>query len=171
MDLKQKRVLVTGGSSGIGFAISEAMVARGARVVIVGRGEERLAEAATKLSATGNKVGFVVGDVTVNSDRSRILSEAVASLGGVDVLVNNAGAVRAGRLEKISEDDIRGMIEVDLVAPILFIREALPILRKSGDAVVVNVTSAAAMTGVPFYGTYAAAKAGLQGSAKRFAES
>jgi uncharacterized oxidoreductase len=161
MDLEQKRVLVTGGSSGIGFAISEAMVARGARVVIVGRGKEKLAEAATKLSATGNKVGFVVGDVTVNSDRSRILSEAIASLGGLDVLVNNAGAVRAGRLEKISEDDIRAMIEVDLVAPILFIREALPVLRKSSDAVIVNVTSAAAMTGVPFYGTYAAAKAGL----------
>jgi short-subunit dehydrogenase len=90
-----------------------------------------------------------------------MLSETTAALGGLDILVNNAGAVRAGRLELLSEEDIRAMIEVDLVAPILFIRQALPELRKSGDALVVNVTSAAALTGVPFYGTYAAAKAGL----------
>lgn len=161
MDLKQKRVLVTGGSSGIGFAIAEAMVARGARTVIAGRQEEKLSKAATQLSRNGNPVIFVVGDVTSNEDRARILSETVVALGGLDILVNNAGAVRAGRLELLPEEDIRGMIEVDLIAPILFTREALPHLRKSGDALVVNVTSAAALTGVPFYGTYAAAKAGL----------
>lgn len=161
MDLKQKRVLVTGGSSGIGFAIAEAMAARGARVVITGRREGKLSEAATQLSRIGSEVLFVVGDVTANEDRGRVLSETIDALGGLDILVNNAGAVRAGRLELLPEDDIRGMIEVDLVAPILFTREALPHLRKSGDALVVNVTSAAALTGVPFYGTYAAAKAGL----------
>jgi uncharacterized oxidoreductase len=161
MDLKQKRVLVTGGSSGIGFAISEAMVAHGAHVVIVGRREGKLAEAAAELCGRGGKVSFAAGDVTLDADRRRILSQVTADLGGIDVLVNNAGAVRAGRLELISEADIRAMIDVDLVAPILFIREALPHLRKSGDALVVNVTSAAALTGVPFYGTYAAAKAGL----------
>ncbi|WMT76328.1 SDR family oxidoreductase [Bradyrhizobium sp. Ash2021] len=161
MELKHKRVLVTGGSSGIGFAIAEAMAASGARIVIVGRGETRLSEAAAKLSAGGNKVDFVAGDVTVDIDRRCILSEAVARLGGLDILVNNAGAVRAGRLELISEADIRAMIEVDLVAPILFVREALPHLRKSGESLVVNIASAAALTGVPFYGTYAAAKAGL----------
>ena len=161
MDLMQKRVLVTGGSSGIGFAIAEAMAARGARIVIAGRREGKLAEAAARLSGPSNKVGFVAGDVTINSDRHRMLSETIAALGGLDILVNNAGAVRAGRLELLPEEDIRGMIEVDLVAPILFIRQALPELRKSGDALVVNVTSAAALTGVPFYGTYAAAKAGL----------
>jgi uncharacterized oxidoreductase len=161
MDLKQKRVLVTGGSSGIGFAIAEAMAARGARIVIAGRRETKLAEAAAQLSRAGSKVMFVAGDVTVDTGRHRLLSETVATLGGLDILVNNAGAVRAGRLELLPEEDIRGMIEVDLVAPILFTREALPHLRKSGDALIVNVTSAAALTGVPFYGTYAAAKAGL----------
>lgn len=161
MDLKQKRVLVTGGSSGIGFAIAEALVARGARIVIAGRQEGKVSKAATQLSRKGNPVVFVVGDVTSNEDRARILSETVEALGGLDILINNAGAVRAGRLELLPEEDIRGMIEVDLIAPILFTREALPHLRKSGDALVVNVTSAAALTGVPFYGTYAAAKAGL----------
>jgi uncharacterized oxidoreductase len=78
-----------------------------------------------------------------------------------DILVNNAGAVRAGRLETISESDLQAMVEVNLLAPILLTREALPYLRKSGDGLIVNVTSAAALTGVPFYGTYAAAKAGL----------
>src|SRR6266851_2909191 len=72
MDLKQKRVLVTGGSSGIGFAIAEALAARGARIVITGRREGKLVEAAARLSGPSNKVGFVAGDVTVNSDRHRM---------------------------------------------------------------------------------------------------
>ena len=161
MDLNNKRVLVTGGSSGIGFAIAEAIAGKGARLLIVGRREAELSAAAAKLSALGNKAEFVTGDVTVEADRRRILAEATAKLGGLDVLVNNAGAVRAARLELISEDDIRAMVEVNLVAPILFIRQALPLLREGGDGLIVNVTSAAALTGMPFYGTYAATKAGL----------
>jgi len=77
------------------------------------------------------------------------------------VLVNNAGGVRAGRLESMAEEEIRTMIEVDLVAPILLTQAALPQLRASGDGLVVNVTSGIALVGAPFYTTYAAAKAGL----------
>jgi short-subunit dehydrogenase len=105
-------------------------------------------------------VSTIAGDVTSAGDRQKILAYAVSKLGGIDILVNNAGAVRAGRLEAIPESEIRAMIEVDLIAPILLTREALPHLRKSGDGLIINVTSAAALTGVPFYGTYAATKAG-----------
>ena len=161
MDLKDKRILLTGGSSGIGLALAEALVAEDAHVVLVGRRAETLGQAVERLSGKGGKVAMAVGDVTIDADRKRILDEALNVLGGLDILVNNAGAVRAGRLEVIPEADIRAMIEVDLVAPILLTRDALPALRVSGDALVVNVTSAAALTGVPFYGTYAATKAGL----------
>lgn len=75
--------------------------------------------------------------------------------------MNNAGGVRAGRLENTDEVDLQAMIDVDLTAPILLTRAALPVLRKSGDAMVVNVSSTIALVGAPFYATYAAVKAGL----------
>ncbi|MGV2114066.1 SDR family NAD(P)-dependent oxidoreductase [Agrobacterium salinitolerans] len=166
MNLEGKRVLITGGSSGIGFAIARAMLAKGARVIVTGRNSERLAQAVRDLQENGLPISSVQADVATPEGRSRSLDQAIAALGGLDVLVNNAGGVRAGRLEKTTEAEIRTMVEVDLVAPILLTRAALPYLRASGDGLVVNVTSGIALIGAPFYATYAAVKAGLS----RFSE-
>lgn len=157
MDLKNKRVLITGGSSGIGLALAHALTARGARVVITGRRQSVLDDALRGLdSATG-----VCADVGTTEGRIATLDKAVAALGGLDILINNAGGVRAGRLENTAEADIEQMVTVDLLAPILLTRAAIPALRASGDAMVVNVTSGIALVGAPFYTTYAAVKAGL----------
>lgn len=157
MDLKNKRVLITGGSSGIGLALAHALTARGARVVITGRRQSVLDDALRGLdSATG-----VCADVGTTEGRIATLDKAVAVLGGLDILINNAGGVRAGRLENTAEADIEQMVTVDLLAPILLTRAAIPALRASGDAMVVNVTSGIALVGAPFYTTYAAVKAGL----------
>ena len=161
MDLKGKRVVVTGGSSGIGLALARAMLARGARVAIVGRRQVELDRAVAELKTLGADIAAVVADITRGPDRQKVLAYAEARFDGMDILVKNADAVRAGRLETISESEIRAMVEVNLLAPILLTREALPHLRKCGHGLIVNVTSAAALTGVPFYGTYAATKAGL----------
>ncbi|MGV2895432.1 SDR family NAD(P)-dependent oxidoreductase [Achromobacter sp. AGC78] len=157
MDLKNKRVLITGGSSGIGLALAHALTARGARVVITGRRQSVLDDALRGLdSATG-----VCADVGTTEGRVATLDKAVAALDGLDILINNAGGVRAGRLENTAEADIEQMVSVDLLAPILLTRAAIPALRASGDAMVVNVTSGIALVGAPFYTTYAAVKAGL----------
>ncbi|WJR75614.1 SDR family NAD(P)-dependent oxidoreductase [Bradyrhizobium sp. NP1] len=161
MHLKGKRVVITGGSSGIGLALARAMLARGARVAIVGRRQVELDRAVAELKVLGASIGAIAADVTRGPDRQKILAYAKAEFDGMDILVNNAGAVRAGRIETISEGEIRAMVEVNLLAPILLTREALPYLRVSGHGLIVNVTSAAALTGVPFYGSYAATKAGL----------
>lgn len=160
MNLKGKRALITGGSSGIEMAIAEAMLSKGAKVVISARRQDVLATAVEMLSKTGPVQG-VAADVATEEGRAKMLAIANEKLGGLDVLVNNAGGVRAGRLEETSEADIRTMIEVDLVAPIMLTRAALPLLRASGDGMVVNVTSGIALVAAPFYGTYAAVKAGL----------
>lgn len=157
MDLKNKRVLITGGSSGIGLALAHALTARGARVVITGRRQSVLDDALRGLdSATG-----VCADVGTTEGRLVTLDKAVAALGGLDILINNAGGVRAGRLENTAEADIEQMVNVDLLAPILLTRAAIPALRASGNAMVVNITSGIALVGAPFYTTYAAVKAGL----------
>src|SRR3974390_3250416 len=183
MHLKGKKVLITGGSSGIGFAIAEATLAKGADVAITGRRQDVVMEAAKRLPQGGRqdvgmeaakrlrqggrRVESVAADVSTASGRAATLKLSLEKLGGLDVLVNNAGGVRAGRLEGTTGAEIRTMIEVDLVAPILLTRAALPALRASGDGLVVNVTSGIALVAAPFYATYA----GVKGALPKFGES
>jgi len=161
MNLKGKRVIITGGSSGIGFATAQAMIAGGAKVFITGRRPDVVAKAVEQLRENSAEASGCAADVATDEGRAVTLKAGLEALGGLDILVNNAGGVRAGRLEDTSEAEIRAMIEVDLVAPILLTRRALPHLRVNGDGLVVNVTSGIALIGLPFYATYAAAKAGF----------
>lgn len=161
MNIEGKRILITGGSSGIGLALAHALLAKGAKLVITGRRPDVLANAVRALQGTASSVSGVVADVANPDGRAVTIKQAVDRLGGLDMLVNNAGGVRAGRLENTPEAELQAMIDVDLVAPILLTRAALPALRGSGDAMLVNVASGIALIGAPFYATYAATKAGL----------
>jgi uncharacterized oxidoreductase len=166
MIIQGKRAIITGGSSGIGFATARELLVRGAHVVVTGRRTANVAEAVEQLQAFG-RVDGVVADAATEEGRQTTLREATAKLGGLDMLVNNAGAVRAGRLEDVTSAEIEAMITVNLLAPIMLARAALPALRASGDGLIVNVTSAIGLVGTPFYATYSAVKAGLA----RFGES
>jgi len=162
MQLDGKRVLITGGSSGIGLEIARAMSANGAMVVLTGRNEERVEKSVSILRDEGHsKVNGIAADVGSAPGRAASIDKVITSFGGLDILVNNAGGVRAGRLENLTEHEIRSMIEVDLVAPIFLTQAALGHLRASGDGLVVNVASGIALVGLPFYSVYAAVKAGL----------
>jgi NAD(P)-dependent dehydrogenase (short-subunit alcohol dehydrogenase family) len=158
MKIDGKRVLITGGSSGIGFELARLMLEGGARIAITGRRRNVLSEAANVL---GGAVITIPGDVADAGTRAGTIAKVNEGLGGLDILVNNAGVVRAGRLETTAAEEIRQMIDVDLLAPILLTREALPLLRTSGEALIVNVSSSIALVGLPFYAAYAAAKSGL----------
>lgn len=161
MELQGKRALITGGSSGIGLELARQIGAKGARLVLTGRRQGALDAAVAELRASGIEAHGVAGDVGQAAARDALPGQAAALLGGLDILVNNAGGVRAGRLEATSEAALRHMIEVDLLAPILLTRAALPALRASGAGLVVNIASGIAQVGVPFYAGYAAAKGGL----------
>lgn len=161
MNIEGKVVLVTGAGSGIGRATAQALAQKGAKLVLLGRTRRKLEETVSLLGDAGRTAIVIAGDVTDGSVRKLAIDAATTQFGQLDVLVNNAGNVRGGRLETVPKTEIRAMIDVDLLAPILFVREALPALRTSGDAAVVNVSSAIALVGAPFYTTYAAVKAGL----------
>lgn len=161
MNIAGKRVLITGGSSGIGFALARAFLAKGAKVVVTGRRPDVLATALHELQRASRSAWSVTADVATPEGRATTIHGAVGALGGLDILINNAGGVRAGRLENTPEAELQAMLDVDLLAPILLTRAALPALRASGDAMIVNVASGIALIGAPFYATYAATKAGL----------
>jgi len=161
MKLDGKRALVTGGSSGIGLAIAKALLGKGGRVAISGRRPAMVSSALAELHGVGGGATGIVADVGTAEGRARTMQRSLDALGGLDILVNNAGSVRAGRLEVATEAEIEAMLNVDLLAPILLTRAALPSLRASGDAMVVNIASGIALVGVPFYATYAAAKGGF----------
>lgn len=161
MDLSHRSVLITGAGSGIGRALAISLARYGTRQVLVGRRGHLLEETARQVRDAGGKSEVIMGDVTDDTVRAQALQMAVEAFGGLDILVNNAGCLSAGRLERQSSDDIRRQIEVDLIAPILLTREAIPVLRRGGDAVIVNMSSSVALIAIAFYGPYVACKAGM----------
>jgi len=161
MELSNKSILLTGASRGIGREIALAFARQGGKLVLAGRNQEALDETRTGVESAGGEAIVAVGDVTDAAWRHAIVDKAVQTYGGLDILVNNAGVVSAGSLEKLSEADINQQLQVNLVAPILLTRAALPALRQRQDAAVVNISSIFGLLGMPFYATYGATKAGI----------
>ncbi|MFJ5218469.1 SDR family NAD(P)-dependent oxidoreductase [Streptomyces sp. NPDC088354] len=166
LDLSGRRVLVTGAGSGIGRALALELAVRRCSLVLAGRRAAPLEETARLVTGRGGTARAVIHDLTSERGPEQAVEDAVRILGGLDVLVNNAGNVRAGALdEDIAAADIHAMVGLNLLAPILATRAALPHLRAAGaahgHAVVLGIASGAALVGMPYYSVYAATKAGL----------
>ena len=165
LDLRGRRTLITGAGSGIGRALALELASRDGTLVLAGRRPQPLAETAALVAQHGGIAHTITTDLTVPGEPERVVAETVSVVGGLDILVNNAGNVRAAALEDIDVADIRAMIDLNLVAPILATRAALPHLRAAGSehgqAALLDIASASALVGTPFYATYAATKSGL----------
>ena len=154
-----RTVIVTGASSGIGAAAAQAFGRAGDRVVLTARRLDRLQAVASGLPDTL----VVAADLSRGEDIHRVVAEAAARYGPVDVLVNNAGLGRYNWLEQLTEDDIRTQIGVNLVAPILMTRAVLPDMLERRRGVIINVGSVACKIATPTMSIYNAAKFGLDG--------
>ncbi|MEA3056712.1 MAG: hypothetical protein QOD30_2144 [Actinomycetota bacterium] len=156
MDLRGARVLITGGSRGIGKAIAEHAAAAGAHVILVARNEPLVKEVAASLGGTAHACDLS----DVHAVRG-LLERVEADGGPIDVLVNNAGLDGVGPLERVSADDVADTLHVNLLAPLELTRQVLPglVARRRGH--IVNISSFAAATMFPGGTTYAASKAGL----------
>ncbi|GAA4561766.1 SDR family NAD(P)-dependent oxidoreductase [Planotetraspora kaengkrachanensis] len=165
LDLQARRTLITGAGSGIGRALALELASRRGVLALAGRRPGPLAETAELVARCGGTAHTIIADLADDGEPERVIAETVAALGGLDVLVNNAGNVRAGALEDIDAADINAMIRLNLVAPILAAKAALPHLRaagaRHGHAALVGIASASALVGLPYYAAYAATKAGL----------
>lgn len=165
LELAGQVALISGGGTGIGRAIAEALVSAGASVAISGRRSAPLEATVGALRAQGGTATPVSGDVASPADCQRMVEETVASLGGLRILINNAGIAEAGDLSEMTPEIVDSVIDIDLKGPIHLTRAALPHLAKArsrGGAAVVNVSSSVTRHPVPGYGVYSAAKAGLE---------
>jgi len=163
LGLRGRCALVTGGSKGIGLAIAAELVAEGARVAICARGDESLAKAA---AALGDGVFASVCDVTDPELVAAFVAAAAAELGGIDVLVNNAGAARPGRFETLTDSDWYADFDVKLMSQIRCTRSALPYLRRSVAPRVININAVYARYPDPVFLATSANRAACLGLAK-----
>ena len=161
--LKDKRVIITGASSGIGRELAVQMAAEGCKLVINARRIERLETLSTEITATGASCVIVDGDVTDRSVRARVLAAAQENFGGLDILINNAGIGAMGRFDEASEDRLRQIFEVNFFAVAEFMREALPALKAGHEPVIVNLSSVLGHRGVPLKSEYCATKFAIHG--------
>ena len=152
--------IVTGGTAGIGEAIVRLFCARGARVVVAGRGAEAGERLVDELGA--DDVAFLAADVTDPGTPGAAVAHACERFGALDVLVNNAGVDYVHDIGTVSLDDVRRVMEVNFVAPLAMIQAATPMLRaRERGGAIVNVISRLASMAVPGMNVYGAAKAVL----------
>ena len=164
--LKDTRVVVTAAAGGIGRAMAEAFVEAGARVHICDLSADGLAAAQKALPGLGTTVADVADPAAVD----RLFDEAVAHLGGLDVLVNNAGiAGPTGPIETLDYEGWRQTLAVGLDSQFLCLRRAVPLLKQTGGGSVVNIASTAGLFGYPLRTPYAAAKWAVIGLTKSLA--
>jgi len=155
-----KVVVITGASAGIGAAAARRFAAEGARVVLAARG-------VTELEVLAREIGperalAVPTDVTDAAAAGALLDRAVATFGAVHVLVNNAGYNRRGPVEHVPPEELARIVEVNLRAPIVLTRLAIPHLRRAGGGAIVNVASIAGRIPLAEEATYSATKFGLR---------
>ncbi len=158
MKLDDAKVLITGGSSGIGKATARMLHARGAKVAICGRNEERLRKAAEETGAIG-----IPADVSDEADVTRLVARTIDQLGGYDVLINNAGIGTFAPLIETTSDEMRRVWETNVLGAMLMARESAKHFISQRRGNIVNVASTAGLKAGPGGSAYASTKFALRG--------
>jgi NADP-dependent 3-hydroxy acid dehydrogenase YdfG len=159
MQVRDAVVVITGASSGIGAATARAAARAGARVVLAARREERIHALAAEI---GGGAIAVRCDVTDAADVAALARAALDAFGRIDVLVNNAGQGLQSSIEDLALDDLRAVLELNLVAPLAAMQAVIPAMRAQGAGAIVNVSSGTTFADVPGTGGYVASKIALE---------
>jgi len=165
MNFATMRVLLTGATGGIGGAIAEALLSRGAAVLATGRDSRALDDLSRRLARFGDKVTSMRADLLLPDDRERLCVAATAPRGSsaINVLINNAGTGQFGLLDATPEADIERLLAINVAAPLQLTRALLPHLQQQPTAAIVNMGSVLGAIGYPGQATYSATKFALRG--------
>jgi short-subunit dehydrogenase len=163
MEYRERVVIVTGASSGIGREVAIDFARRGAAVVLAARRADRLAEVTADCEAAGGNAVGVTGDVAADGFVESLVARALERFGRLDVVVNNAGVSKHKQFFDVTAEDVEYTLRVNLIAPARLIVAALPAMLRQGEGWLVNVSSMAGKLPPPREAVYAASKFGLTG--------
>ncbi len=159
--MRDKVVVVTGASQGLGRALALAFAREGARLVVNSRSEESVRPVAQEAESAGAEVLAVAADVSGSADVERLVGDAVEQFGGIDVLVNNAGLLGPRvAIEEYPEDEWRRVIDANLTGPYLVSKAAIPHMRPGGS--IINIVSGVSVEGRAEWGAYSVSKFGIE---------
>ena len=158
MDLKDKKIIITGGSSGIGKATAEMLINHGAKVLITGRDENKVNRVALQIGCFG-----VSADVSNQEGISKMYDAVDQHLGGLDVLINNAGFGIFPSLSDVTFEDFEKVFATNVFGAALAAKNALPYFKKAGKGNIINISSSAGRKGFARGSVYAGSKFALSG--------
>lgn len=160
--MKDKIILITGGSSGIGRALAQRFGVEGAKIVITGRHQTQLTVTAEELKSRGIEIVPIVADVSVEADCARVVATTLERFGRIDVLINNAGITMRGKFEELHLDVFRTVMDINFYGTIYTTKFALPHLIRSKGSIV-GISSVNGRRATPERSAYSASKFAMIG--------
>src|SRR5437660_186701 len=161
--LREKVVLITGGSRGLGLVLARHICARGGNVALIARDAEELARAKTDLATRPNTVMTIQCDLLDSEQIQAAVRRVIDRFGKIDILINNAGIIEVGPLEHLMREDFERAIRLHFWAPYELISEVVPEMRTWGGGRIVNISSIGGKVAVPHLAPYSASKFALTG--------
>lgn len=159
MNLNTKVVLITGASCGIGEAAARAFANEGAKIILAARSKDKLTQIASQITNTDTLI-FPI-DITCYEQVQSMIAQVHSVFGKIDILVNNAGVGMSERIELMSLENFRKLLEINVIAPIMLIQAVLPVMRKAGNGKIINISSMITSTISNGSGGYRASKLAL----------
>jgi short-subunit dehydrogenase len=160
---RDRTVVITGGTRGLGLAMARRFVDEGARIWLIARSTEELAQAADELTARGGWVRTIVADVRRRDHVGRVVDTVIAQGDLIDVLVNNAGIIEVGPVEHAKLEDFEDALATHFWGPLNLIRASLPHMRRNWEGRILNIASIGGRVAVPHLAAYTASKFALVG--------
>jgi 3-oxoacyl-[acyl-carrier protein] reductase len=165
-------VVITGSTRGIGFSTAAEFLKGGDQVVIFCRHQEHVMKATNQLAGHGERENILglVGDVRRERDVRKIVSRCLKHFGRIDILINNAGIAAYKGIEKITQKEWDDILDTNLKGCFLFMRHVIPLMRKQGKGVIINISSGLGVSGEANFSAYCASKFGVIGLTQSVAD-
>ncbi|MDU0201003.1 SDR family NAD(P)-dependent oxidoreductase [Paenibacillus sp. MAH-36] len=161
MEIRNKVVFITGASAGIGLGTVRQFAAAGAKLALVARSADVLNHLAKELQNQGIDAVAMPADVSDPRQVQRAIEETVLHFGRLDVVINNVGQAAVGKVADLNPDDFRKIFELNVLGPIAAMQSAIPVMRRQGGGMIINISSVVSKMHIAGLGAYAATKAAL----------